>query len=117
MERTLLGTSGDRFRLRILTEREQELASARKDKRLIEFIGGRFAAKEAVSKAFGCGIGGELGFLDIEIDRDERGKPVCRLSAAAWERLGLSGEEVAIHVSITHDRGLASAYVIVERIG
>ncbi|NBD23766.1 holo-ACP synthase [Paenibacillus glycinis] len=117
MERILLGDSGMRFQERILTERERELASASGGKRLVEFVGGRFAAKEAVSKAFGCGIGETLCFHDIEIDRAAGGKPVCRLSDEAWARLCLRGADTAIHVSITHDHALASAYVIVERLG
>ena len=60
---------------------------------------------------------GTLCFHDIEIDRAAGGKPVCRLSDEAWARLGLRGADTAIHVSITHDHALASAYVIVERLG
>ncbi|WP_219835661.1 holo-ACP synthase [Paenibacillus sp. R14(2021)] len=114
MDKTLHGSLGDRFRARILTEREQQLASAYNGKRLVEFIAGRFAVKEAVSKAFGCGIGSLLGFRDVEIDREPGGKPICRLSTEAWHRLKLPSEEIKIHVSITHDHAIASAYVIVE---
>lgn len=84
--------------------------------RLIEFTAGRFAAKEAVSKAFGCGIGRTLSFHDIEIGRDDCGKPLCRLVDKAWERLRMSPASTVIHVTITHDHSLASAFVIVERM-
>ncbi|SFJ48137.1 holo-[acyl-carrier protein] synthase [Paenibacillus sp. UNC496MF] len=115
IERILLGEAGQRFRERILTARERELAASYGGTRLIEFVGGRFAAKEAVSKAFGCGIGGTLRFHDIEIDRAPGGKPLCRLTASAWERLGLRAADMTIHVSVTHDRALASAYAVAER--
>ncbi|WP_308638334.1 holo-ACP synthase [Paenibacillus silvisoli] len=116
MERMLQGEAGRKFQGRILTEREQQLADGHSGKRLAEFTAGRFAAKEAVSKAFGCGIGSQLGFHDIEVDRHESGKPMCRLSEAAWERLGHHADQTAIHITITHDHALASAFVVVERL-
>ncbi|QHT59770.1 holo-[acyl-carrier-protein] synthase [Paenibacillus lycopersici] len=116
IEKTLRGSAGARFQERILTERERAMASEYNGRRFVEFVGGRFAVKEAVAKAFGCGIGGTLGFLDIEVGREESGKPLCRLSADAWDRLGLLSSDTAIHVSISHDYALASAYVIAERI-
>ncbi|WP_274652908.1 holo-ACP synthase [Paenibacillus humicola] len=107
---------GERFMQRILTGAERELAAACSGARLAEFVGGRFAAKEAVSKALGCGIGGRLGFADIDIGRDPLGKPQCRLSAQAWARLGLSEAHTAIHLSITHEASLASAFAVIERV-
>ncbi|UUZ90909.1 holo-ACP synthase [Paenibacillus sp. P25] len=58
--------SGDRFLQRVLTEKERELATA-KQGRLAEFTAGRFAAKEAVVKALGRGIGKEVSFRDVEV--------------------------------------------------
>ncbi|QHW30979.1 holo-[acyl-carrier-protein] synthase [Paenibacillus rhizovicinus] len=116
IEKALRGSAGARFQERILTERERDMAAAYSGRRFVEFVGGRFAVKEAVSKAFGCGIGGTLGFQDIEIGRESSGKPLCRLSAEAWNRLGMHEPDVAVHVSISHDHALASAYVIVERM-
>lgn len=111
--RKLLGQPhGERFVERVLTPEERELA-ARRGGRLAEFVAGRFAAKEAVVKALGCGIGREVGFQDIAIVPDERGKPECRLSAAAWARLGKEAPS-SIHLSITHSATMAGAYAIVE---
>ncbi|USB33821.1 holo-ACP synthase [Paenibacillus sp. YPG26] len=105
---------GERFLSRILTAEERELAVGRR--RAAEYTAGRFAAKEAVSKAFGYGIGGILGFQDIQIIPDAYGKPWAKLSGAAWDRLAIGEpEDYSIHVSITHERHLASAFVIVER--
>ncbi|WP_138494945.1 holo-ACP synthase [Paenibacillus pinistramenti] len=109
-------SSGGRFLERILTPAERALPGAAG--RTAEFAAGRFAAKEAVSKAFGCGIGSKLGFEDIEILPDASGKPSAALSAAAWARLGWgeSGRELFnIHISITHERSLASAFCVVEQ--
>ena len=78
-----------------------------------EFIAGRWAAKEAFSKALGTGMCAECAFVEIEVLSDERGKPFIRLYAATAEtakRLGVS----RIHVSISHERELATAFVVLE---
>jgi holo-[acyl-carrier protein] synthase len=64
---------GDRFLNRIL--RPGEIASCRTFTRLWPHVAARFAAKEAVSKAFGTGIGAALGWQDIEVTRYESGQP------------------------------------------
>ncbi|MDO3680594.1 holo-ACP synthase [Paenibacillus ehimensis] len=122
--RKILGQpSGKRFLERVLTPAERELAAVRGG-RLAEFAAGRFAAKEAVVKALGCGIGKEVGFQDMEVLPDGKGKPVCRLSEAAWERLAVwmpafqsvREDTIRIHLSITHSETLAMAYAVAERI-
>nr|WP_282599863.1 holo-ACP synthase [Paenibacillus dendritiformis] len=113
--RLLNGSSGERFLQRILTASERE-ALAQREARRTEWVAGRFAAKEAVVKAFGTGFGPIIGFHDIEVLSDALGKPHARLSEAAWSRLGLSGASCRIHVSISHQPSLASAQAIVERL-
>ena len=78
-----------------------------------EFIAGRWAAKEAFSKALGTGMCAECAFVEIEVLSDERGKPFVKLYAATAEtakRLGIT----RIHVSISHERELATAFVVLE---
>ncbi|NUU61643.1 holo-ACP synthase [Paenibacillus agri] len=105
---------GAKLLQRILTEKEQLLAKGRGGK-AGEFTAGRFAAKEAVVKALGCGIGSQVGFQDIEILPDGLGKPVVTLSAEAWARLALpESTGYTIHLTITHTRELASAFAVVE---
>lgn len=106
---------GDRLIARILTREEQTLLQGRQG-RVVEFVAGRFAAKEAVAKALGVGIGKQISFQDIEIMRDEAGKPQCRLSASAIHRLKEAGlcPPLRIHVSITHSHALAGAYAVIE---
>ncbi|WP_178024152.1 holo-ACP synthase [uncultured Paenibacillus sp.] len=118
IQRLLSKSIGERLRQRILTAAELELPG--QAARPAEFLAGRFAAKEAVSKAFGCGIGQVLSFTDMEILPDANGKPAVTLTREAWERLGLpaagrpEGGGYAIHLSITHERQLASAFAVVE---
>lgn len=116
MRKLLSGRHAEAFVKRILTPAEREIA-AQRGKRMTEFVSGRFAAKEAVSKAFGCGIGGIMGFTDIEVLPDETGRPVASLSSQAWERLQLPyDKQYDIHLSITHQTELAAAFAIVEQL-
>ena len=101
---------------RLLTKKEQDLLFIR-NKNELAYVSGRFAAKEAITKAFGCGIGKTIGFQDLEILPDEKGKPIVSLTADAWQRLDLTGEqEYLIHLSISHQPAVAAAFAIVERI-
>lgn len=113
--RVLDGRQGERFLRRVLTPAELGIARER-GPRLAEFVSGRFAAKEAIVKALGCGIGHMVGFEDIEIVPDKLGKPGVTLSEEAWNRLSLpGGNDYVIHLSITHQPGMASAFAVVER--
>jgi holo-[acyl-carrier protein] synthase len=103
---------GRRFLERVLTEEELAIAEG-KSARIYEYAAGRFAAKEAVSKALGCGIGEKVGFRDISVVPDELGKPVCRLSRWSLGALGLP-TNTRIHVSISHSHTIVSAFAVVE---
>ena len=87
---------------RILTVNEKKRYEDLSEARKVEFLAGRFAAKEAFSKAFGTGIGKELSFQDIEIETDGSGKPFFRKP------------EVHSHLSISHSREYAVAHVVIE---
>ena len=76
-------------------------------------IAGNFAAKEAISKALGTGFRG-FGLQDIEILRDELGKPVVNLSHKINKLLDI--KEFKIHVSISHSNENAIAYAVLEEI-
>lgn len=107
---------GAKFAQRVLTMQERVRWAELPDRRAIEYLAGRLAAKEAVVKALGCGIGAKVGFQDIEVLADDNGKPVCTLSSASWDRLQLDGGQHVIHVAITHERNLAAASCVVESI-
>lgn len=93
-----------RFIARILTEAEVELFDKLPLKRQVEFLAGRYACKEAFSKAWGTGIG-KLSFQDIEILTNEVGAPVV---TKAPHPLSM------IFVSITHTNDTAFAQIILE---
>jgi holo-[acyl-carrier protein] synthase len=95
------------FIKRILTMNEIEKFATLSKERKVEFLAGRFAVKEAYSKALGTGIGEEIGFQDIEVTNDDKGKPVIKI-------LKDIAQESVIHVSITHSRQYAAAQVIIE---
>jgi holo-[acyl-carrier protein] synthase len=105
-----LARFGERFLARVLGPRERLLCEGRK--RLAEAVAIRFAAKEAFMKAVGLGLTGGMRWRDIEVIPDRRGKPELALSGQAAE-LCLGG---AVHVSLSHEAGLAMATVIVERL-
>ncbi|ASA97355.1 MULTISPECIES: holo-ACP synthase [Anoxybacillus] len=95
-----------KFIERVLTENERMRFFELSSKRKIEFVAGRFAAKEAYAKALGTGIGTHVSFRDIEINNDENGKPYI-ISPSIDER---------VHVSISHSEHYAVAQVIIERL-
>ena len=76
----------------------------------------RFAAKEAVLKALGTGFSG-VRFRDVEVLRDERGRPVPRLSGTAAEVAESAGVvEMHLSLSFTHTTAVASAVAITEEM-
>lgn len=75
---------------------------------------GNFAVKEAVSKAMGTGIR-KMGLNEIEVLRDDLGKPYIRLYGRAGEKAEALGIK-RWHVSISNTRALAIAYVIGEGV-
>jgi holo-[acyl-carrier protein] synthase len=112
----LRGSTSEKFLQRLLTLAERELASARAQQheaRVLEFVAGRFAAKEAVAKALGCGIGDPLTFQHIEILHDSLGKPQCTVQEGVLYKLGLSAK-VRIHISISHTALVATAFAVLE---
>lgn len=110
----VLKRQGDKFRNRICTKEEQKLAAARSD--AARFYAGRFVAKEACAKALGTGITDRVRWHDIEILADRRGRPIMQLSGGALRRARRIARkrEIAAHVSIAHDGGIASAFVLLE---
>ena len=103
---------GDRFALRILVGTELEYCLSHKDP--APFIAARFASKEAVSKAFGTGIGASIGWHDIEVRRRESGEPYVILHGKG-EELFRAREATRLHLSISHTIQHATAISILER--
>jgi holo-[acyl-carrier protein] synthase len=103
--RAAIATHGERFLKRVFTARELE-ANIRK----VESLTGRFAAKEAVAKALGCGIG-DVSWKEIEILRAESGAPQLILHGAAKK---LSKEKGLTNwsLSLSHSKCHAVAMVV-----
>lgn len=94
-----------RFVKKVLSDKEQEkYITFTLDCRRVEFVAGRFAAKEALGKALGTGLG-TLRFSDITILNDDCGKPVLTFK---------NDEDYRVHVSISHSQTAAVANVVLE---
>lgn len=98
-----------RLLARLFTAVEQEYCLSRH--RPGASLAARFAAKEAVMKALGLGLGG-CSFRDIEITREEGGRPQVVLHGRARERAQELGAGV-ISVSVSHCRDYAAAVAVV----
>lgn len=74
-------------------------------------LAARFAAKEAMAKALGAPAG--LGWHDAEVVKEESGRPRFVLSGTVLAACKGQGGR-SVHLSISHDGGLATAYVVIE---
>jgi holo-[acyl-carrier protein] synthase len=102
---------GDRFLQRIL--RPDEIAYCLSYKAPAPFLAARFAAKEAMAKAFGTGLGSKLGWRDMEVGRRESGEPFAILHAAGLELLEERGAR-GVWISLSHTERYAAAVAVLE---
>ncbi|HET7328850.1 MAG TPA: holo-ACP synthase [Nocardioidaceae bacterium] len=100
-EQTLERTPGLRPRLFTAHEAERSPAS----------LAARFAAKEALAKALGAP--GGLHWVDAEVRTDASGRPALRMTGSVGSLAASLGVE-SVHVSLSHDAGIASAVVVLE---
>jgi len=78
-----------------------------------QYVAVRFAAKEAIAKAFGTGIGAQLGWHDMEIRRKESGEPYVILHGDGAQLLAARGAR-RILVSLSHTENYAAAVAVLE---
>lgn len=102
---------GERFARRILCE--PELKRFASHKKPAAYLAKRFAAKEAFTKALGTGIHAPANWHGVWVTNLRSGKPTLEFSAALKALLDARGVGGA-HVSLTDERELASATVILE---
>jgi holo-[acyl-carrier protein] synthase len=102
---------GERFLQRIL--RPDEIAYCLTHKDAAPHLAARFAAKEAISKAFGTGIGSQLGWQDMEIRRKESGEPYVVLHDGGAALLARRAA-TKVHISLSHTEGHAAAVAVLE---
>src|SRR5690242_21840985 len=100
---------GDRFLTRIL--RPAEIAYSLSHKAPAPFLAARFAAKEAISKAFGTGIGAELGWQDMEVGRKPSGEPFVILHEPGQKLLESRGARIVL-ISLSHTQAHAAAVAV-----
>jgi holo-[acyl-carrier protein] synthase len=106
-----LARFGDRFARRILCE--PELLRLRNHRMPAAYLAKRFAAKEAFTKALGTGIRAPANWHGVWVENLPSGKPVLQFSAAL-EMLLQERRIASSHVSLTDERGVAMATVILE---
>ncbi|GGX69871.1 holo-ACP synthase [Saccharospirillum salsuginis] len=106
----VLERQGDRFLNRILTPAERDEYQRRN--RPVKFLANRFAGKEAVAKALGCGIADGVTFHCIEILPNAQGAPEVVLTDRAEERLGMAGaQKVLLSLADEHHYVVAFALI------
>ena len=104
---------GERFLNRILLLNEIAYCLSHKVPAL--FLVVRFAAKEAISKAFGTGIGAQLGWQDMEVGRKESGEPFVILHGGGKKLLEERKGRVVL-ISLSHTQEHAAAVAILESV-
>jgi len=107
----LLQRYPDRSRDRLFTDVERQACESRP--RAEECYAARLAAKEAIVKALGTGFREGMRWTDIKIRTDRRGRPELGVHGAALRAFKQAGGE-RIHLSYTHEGGIAAAIVILE---
>lgn len=100
---------GERFVNRILLPNEITYCLSHKDP--APFIAVRFAAKEAISKALGTGIGMQLSWQDMEIVRKDSGEPFVILRGGGLKLLEQRGGG-KVFISLSHTQNYATAIVL-----
>ena len=105
---------GERFLNRIL--KPAEIAYCLGHKQPAPFLAARFAAKEAISKAFGTGIGKQLSWQDMEVGRKESGEPYVILHNQGLRLLEQRGAH-KVHLTLSHTEQHATAMAILESFG
>lgn len=104
----LMEDYGERFFQRILTE--NEINYCKKFSKPDLHFAGRFASKEAYSKAIGTGVGKEFSWKDIEIINNEKGKPyIVHIKENEYSKL-------KFEISISHTEAYACAVVSCEEV-
>jgi holo-[acyl-carrier protein] synthase len=102
---------GERFLARVFTREERAYAERRRDP--AEHLAARFAAKEATLKALGTGLSMGVRWREMEVRRAPGGPPTLALSGRT-AALGAARGIRRLHVSLTHDAGVALAQVLAE---
>jgi len=108
---------GQRFLDRCFTAEEQILGQKRNGKDAqTAYYAKRWAAKEALAKACGTGIGEAVRFQDINISNDTAGRPHISVSGgtADYIKTLCEGRQAVLHLSLSDEKDMAIAFVIIS---
>lgn len=110
----MLDKESKQFVQSLLTGRERNVVeNVGDERRRVEWIAGRYAAKEALLKALGSRRGEGIGMQDIEVLPEASGRPHCHLSAYVLQRIGFP---VICSLTITYTASTVGAMVVIERV-
>jgi len=93
---------------------EREVSKGKNMFAMCQHLAVRFAAKEAFSKALGTGLSG-FELKDVYITKDENGKPFLNFQKSAINLLKERCGECRVHVSLSHEKEYALAFVVIEK--
>lgn len=110
--RGVIERQGEKFIGRVFTDEERAYCGSMKHP--YKHYAARFAAKEAVSKCFGTGIGAELGWRAVSVYHGERHQPLVRLDAQGAELLRRAGA-THVHLTLSHTETMALAVAVLVR--
>lgn len=105
---------GERFLRRVFTDGEIDYSMSMKFP--ARHLAARFAAKEAVSKAFGTGIGKSMGWRDIDVHKKPTGEPFLVFVGGAKQLAEKRGVENAL-ITLSHSEEHAIAMIVLEGRG
>ncbi len=102
-----------RFKMRVFSEAERDYCESKVNPATHYAL--RFAAKEAVLKALGCGFGAGIGFTDVTVENDEQGRPHPILAGRVAQIAAEQGvTEIHLSLSYTHETAVANALAATE---
>ena len=102
---------GEKFLHRVFTDGEIEYSMSMKFP--ARHLAARFAAKEAVSKAFGTGIGKSMGWRDIDVHKKPSGEPFLVFGGGAEKLAKVRGVTNAL-ITLSHSEQHAVATIVLE---
>ncbi|MBY0533701.1 MAG: holo-ACP synthase [Rickettsiaceae bacterium] len=106
---TIFKKYGDKFLSKNFHELEIVDFKNLPEHKKLGYLAKRFAAKEAIAKALGCGIGENLAFVDIAVTTNEFGAPKVKIDY----KKNLDISEYDIHVSLSDDQPFAVAFAVI----
>ncbi len=118
----IMEKNGDYFLKKIFTDNEIMVGKRYIEKRFVSYFSNRFAIKEAMSKAVGCGIGKYLKWHDIDIINNNLGRPIIVMNINIIEAinasndLSLSIHDINIHTSVSDEKNYSIATVIIDKL-